>query len=117
MTSKSYKFFLENLPDTIIEQIYDNIANDMQMESKYQFDMGDGYTLTVWIDMREYSDYKYYDWDTGYPCTPTIGNPIETYRSIYKVYAECIRDGEGDDDFYEADITNLFDKELRWEVY
>ena len=61
MTSKSFKFFLENLPDTIIEQIYDNIANDMPMEAKYQFDMGDGYTLTVWIDMREYSDYKYYD--------------------------------------------------------
>ena len=29
MTSKSYKFFEDNLPDTIIEQIYDNIANDM----------------------------------------------------------------------------------------
>ena len=42
MTSKSFKFFLENLPDTIIEQIYDNIANDMPMEAKYQFDMGDG---------------------------------------------------------------------------
>ena len=85
MTSKSYKFFLENLPDTIIEQIYDNIANDMPMEAKYQFDMGDGYTLTVWIDMREYSDYKDYDYETGYPCTPTLGNPIETYRSIDKV--------------------------------
>ena len=117
MTSKSFKFFLENLPDTIIEQIYDNIANDMPMEAKYQFDMVDGYTLTVWIDMREYSDYKYYDYGTGYPCTPTSSNTIETYRSIDKVYAECIRDGEGDDDFYECDITNLFDKELRWEVY
>ena len=117
MTSKSYKFFLEHLPDTIIEQIYDNIANDMPMEAKYQFDMGDGYTLTVWIDMREYRDYKYYDYETYYPCTPTSSNTIETFRSIDKVYAECIRDGEGDDDFYECDITNLFDRELRWEVY
>ncbi len=117
MTSKNYKFFEDNLPDTIIEQIYDNIANDMPMEVKYQFDIVDGYTLTVWIDMREYTDYKYYDCDTGYPCTPTSSNTIETYRSIDKVYAECMRDGEGDDDFYECDITNLFDKELRWEVY
>ena len=92
-------------------------SNEVDMEAKYQFDMGDGYTLTVWIDMREYRDYKYYDCDTGYPYTPTLGNTIETYRSIDKVYAECMRDGEGDDDFYEADITNLFDKELRWEVY
>ena len=117
MTSKSYKFFEDNLPDTIIEQIYNNIANDMPMEAKYQFDMCDGYTLTVWIDMREYIDYKYYDYDTGYPCILTLGNPIETYRSIDKVYAECIRDGEGDDDYFEGDITNFFDKEMRWEVY
>lgn len=117
MTSKNYKFFEDNLPGTIIEQIYDNISNEVDMEVKYQFDMGDGYTLTVWIDLREYRDYKYYDCDTGYPYTPTLGNPIETYRSIDNVYAECIRDGEGDDDYYECDITNLFDKELRWEVY
>ena len=117
MTRKSYEFFGDNLRDTITEQIYDNLSNEVDMEAKYQFDMGDGYTLTVWIDMREYRDYKYYDWDSGYPCTPTSCNTIETYRSIDKVYAECIRDGEGDDDYFEADITNLFDKELRWEVY
>lgn len=117
MISKSYKFFEDNLPDTIIEQIYDNLSNEVEMEAKYQFDMGDGYTLTVWIDLREYDDYVYYDWETGYPCEPTSRNTIETYRSIDKVYAECMRDGEGDDDFYEADITNLFDKELRWEAY
>ena len=52
MTSKSYKFFEENLPDTIIEQIYDNLSNEVDMDVKYQFDMGDRYTLTVWIDMR-----------------------------------------------------------------
>ena len=117
MTSKRCISFLENRPDTIIEQIYDKLSSEVDMDVKYQFDMGDGYTLTVWIDMREYMDYKYYDWDSGYPCTPTSGNTIETYRSIDKVYAECMRDGEGDDDFYECDITNLFDKELRWEVY
>ena len=117
MTSKSFKFFLENLPDTIIEQIYDNLSNEVDMDVKYQFDMGDGYTLTVWIDMREYRDYKYYDWDTGYPCTQTSSNTIETDRSMDKVYAGCIRDGEGDDDFYGGEITNFCDKDMRWEVY
>ena len=39
MKSKSYKFFEDNLPDTIIEQIYDNLSNEVEMNVEYQFDM------------------------------------------------------------------------------
>lgn len=116
MRSKELGFFEDHINNYIEDEVYDYISENMKDEFEMTFEIDGGYTLTLYVDMREYEDYEYEPLDEDFGYFRGV-NRINKYMSIERVYAICERDGEGDDDFYEGDITNLFDKELRWEVY
>lgn len=116
MRSKELIFFEDHITNYIEDELYDYISENMKDEFEMTFEIDGGYTLTLYVDMRYFEDYEYEEWveDLGY-CNDR--GSINKYMSIESVYAICERDGEDDDAYHECDITNLFDKELRWEVY
>ena len=107
MRSKELIFFEDHINNYIEDEVYDYISENMKDDFEMTFEIDGGYTLTLYVDMREYEDYEYEPWDEDFGYFRGV-NRINKYMSIERVYAICERDGEGDDDFYEADITNLF---------
>ena len=116
MRSKELIFFDDRITDVMKEQVYDHIAMYMEDEFEMRFDIGDGYTLTLNVDMKTDEGWDYDDFTEPY----VNFNDTSWWKKnllIRNVFAECEREGDDDDDYIECDVTSLFDTELKWEVY
>lgn len=116
MRSKELIFFDDRITDVMKEQVYDHIQMYMEEEFEMRFDIGDGYTLTLKVDMKTDEGWDYDDFTEPYV---SFNDPSWWKKNllIRNVLAECEREGDDDDDYIECDVTDLFDTELKWEVY
>lgn len=116
MRSRELIFFEDRITDMMKEQVYDRIADCMQDEFDMMFEIGDGYTLTLYISMKTEEGWDYDDFSERYV---SFNDPSwwKNHLLIRSVFAECEREGDDDDDYIECDVTDLFDTELKWEVY
>lgn len=112
MRSKELIFFDDRITDMIKEQVYDRIADYMEDEFEMRFDIGDDYTLTLFVTMKTDEDWDYDPFTESYDYSSW-----KKHLLIRSVLAECEREGDDDDDYIECDVTDLFDTELKWEVY
>lgn len=112
MRSKELIFFEDRITDVIKEQVYEHISIQMDDDFEMSFNIEDDYTLTLFVTMKTDEDWDYDPFTESYDYSSW-----KKHLLIHNVLAECEREGDDDDDYIECDVTDLFDTELKWEVY